>query len=158
MRRPESKSALLLDISRLIWRARRRGPTAIDRVELAYARHFLSADGERPAYAVLHLFGFLFAVSPAGARRFVEELAMRWEGSAPPQRRGYLAVIKTYCRLFTSVWVVGPWLRQKLRRHPGSPIFLVVSHHHVARDYRVDRIRRRLGVKTLCFINDLRNL
>lgn len=155
MRRPESKSALLLDISRLIWRARRRGPTGIDRVELAYARHFLSADGERPAYAVLHLFGFLFAVSPAGARRFVEELAMRWEGSAPAQRRGYLAVIKTYCHLFTSVWVVGPWLRQKLRRHPGSPIFLVVSHHHVARDYTIDRIRCSLGVKTVCFIHDL---
>src|ERR1700682_166660 len=86
MRRPESKSALLLDISRLIWRARRRGPTGIDRVELAYARHFLSADGERPAYAVLHLFGFLFAVSPAAPGALSRGFACA--GRVPHRRSG----------------------------------------------------------------------
>lgn len=150
------KSVLLLDISRLIWRARRRGPTGIDRVELAYAQHFITARGARRAYAVLHLFGFLIALTPAGGRRFVDELAARWDGSRPNTPAGDLAAVgKIYLRLFTSGWFFGPWLRRELRACPGSPTFLVVSHHHVARDYAIDRIRRSLGVKTACLIHDL---
>lgn len=144
------KSVILLDISRVIWRARRRGPTGIDRVELAYARHFIAGQSERPAYAVLHLCGFLFAISPAAGRRFVDELSARWEGLA--RRRG---IIQLYFHLFCSVWLAGPWLRRALRRHPGSPVFLVVSHHHVADEYAIARLRRTLRVRTACFIHDL---
>ena len=151
-----SQPVLLLDISRLIWRARRRAPTGIDRVELAYAQHFIASGGNRTAYGVLHLFGFLFALSPAGARRFIEELSARWESSTAPERRaGLLGIAKIYVRLATSGWLVGLWLRRKLRTHGGPPIFLVVSHHHLARDYTIARIRRRLGAKTACLIHDL---
>jgi glycosyltransferase involved in cell wall biosynthesis len=147
---------LLLDISRLIWRARRRGPTGIDRVELAYAQHFLAANGARPAYAVLHLLGFVFAISPSGGRRFVEDLAARWQGTAPATGWANLAaVLKLYCHFFSNACFFGPWLRRKLRAHPGPPIFLVVSHHHVSRDYTIDRIRCSLGVKAVCFLHDL---
>ena len=150
------KSVLLLDISRLVWRARRKGPTGIDRVELAYAQHFLTAGAERRACAVLHLFGFLFALSPAGGRGFIDELAARWSGSRPNTRRGdWAAVGKMYLRLFSHGWVFGPWLRRELRACPGSSTFLVVSHHHVARDVAIDRIRRSLGVKMACLIHDL---
>jgi glycosyltransferase involved in cell wall biosynthesis len=149
-------SVLLLDISRLIWRARRRGPTGIDRVELEYAQRFIAANVDHPAYGVLHLFGFLFAVSPTGGRRFVEDVSARWQGAAPTSFWGNLAaVIKIYCRFFGSAWFVGPGLRRKLRAYPGSPLFLVVSHHHVSRGYTIDRIRRSLGLKTVCFLHDL---
>jgi glycosyltransferase involved in cell wall biosynthesis len=151
-----SSSVLLLDISRLIWRARRRGPTGIDRVELAYAQHFITASGDRCVYGVLHLFGLLFAVSPAGGRRFVEELSARWQGTAEAQRRGHLVdILKMYFHLFTSAWSIGPWLRRKLHVHAGSPTFLVVSHHHLARDYTIAHIRRSLGAKTVCLLHDL---
>jgi glycosyltransferase involved in cell wall biosynthesis len=151
-----AKSLLLLDISRLIWRARRRGPTGIDRVELAYARHFLCGQSERPVLPVLHLAGLLFAPSPTAARRFVALLARRWEASAPQSRREHWAsVAKTYLRLFTTSWRFGPWLRSKLQKHSGAPIFLVVSHHHVARDFTIAQIRSRFGAKTACFIHDL---
>jgi glycosyltransferase involved in cell wall biosynthesis len=151
-----SQSVLLLDISRLIWRARRRGPTGIDRVELAYAQHFIATNNERPAYAVLHLLGFVFAISPAGGRRFIEDLAARWQGSAPATRWANLsAVLKLYWHFLSNVWLFGPFLRRKLRTYPGSPIFLVVSHHHVSRDYTIDRIRCSLGVKSVCFLHDL---
>src|SRR5260370_32658020 len=139
---PASSSVLLLDISRLIWRARRRGPTGIDRVELAYAQHFITASDDRCVYGVLHLFGLLFDVSPAGGRRFIEELSARWEGNAAAQRRGHLTdILKMYFHLFTSAWSIGPWLRRRLRVRTSSPIFLVVSHHHVARDYTIAHIR-----------------
>jgi len=146
----------LLDISRLIWGAKRVGPTGIDRIELAYAQHVLAQQASRPAYLVLHVSGLLFALSTTGGRRFVEDLASRWRGSAPVQKRGHLlAVVKTYWRLFTSVWIPGPWLRRKLRKHATPPIFLVVSHHHVGHGYTIRRIRRVFGAKAVCFIHDL---
>jgi glycosyltransferase involved in cell wall biosynthesis len=149
-------SVLLLDISRLIWRAHRRAPTGIDRVELAYAQHFLEEESDRPAYGVVHLFGLVLSLSPAGARRFVRDLAARWRGSMPLTGwRRCVAVIKTYLHLVTSVWYVGPWLRRRLRSAPGPGFFLVVSHHHVSRDYTLSRIRRRLGVKMVCLVHDL---
>ena len=150
---PVTKSVLLLDISRLIWRARRRGPTGIDRVELAYARHFLAEDRERPAYAVLHLFGFLFAASREAGRGFVEQLAARWQGSAATPRQP--SIIRIYLQLLCSVWFFGFRLRRQLCRHPGPPIFLVVSHHHLARGHTIDRIRRSLKARTACLIHDL---
>jgi glycosyltransferase involved in cell wall biosynthesis len=150
---PAAKSVLLLDISRLIWRARRRSPTGIDRVELAYAQHFLSADRERPAYAVLHLFGFLFAVSRDAGGCFIEQLAVRWQGSASTTRQP--SIISIYFRLLSSAWFFGFGLRRELRRYPGSPIFLVVSHHHLAYGHTIDRIRRSLKARTACFIHDL---
>lgn len=151
-----SKSVLLLDISRLIWRARRRGPTGIDRVELAYAQHYIAGNGERPAYAVLHLLGFVFAISPSGGRRFIEDLTARWQSSVPTtQWANLLAIVKVYSHLFSHLWVFGPWLRAKLRHYPGAPIFMVVSHHHVSRKRTIDRIRCTLGVKTACFLHDL---
>jgi glycosyltransferase involved in cell wall biosynthesis len=150
-----SKSVLLLDISRLIWRARRRAPTGIDRVELAYAQHFIERQGDRPVHGVLHLFGFVYAVSAAGGRRFVRDLAARWEGGATASRAARWSLIKMYLRLFTSGWYIGPWLRRRLRARPGTGTFLVVSHHHVARGHTLDRLRGGLGVKTVCLIHDL---
>jgi glycosyltransferase involved in cell wall biosynthesis len=144
------KSVLLLDISRLIWRARRRGPTGIDRVELAYARHFLSTDCERPAYAVLHVLGFLFALNREAGERFVEGLAARWQGLPDSP-----SIFRIYLQLACSAWFFGFGLRRELRRYPGPPIFLVVSHHHLARGHTIDRIRRSLKARTACFVHDL---
>jgi glycosyltransferase involved in cell wall biosynthesis len=153
---PASKSALLLDISRLFWRARRKGPTGIDRVELAYAQHFIAAAGERPAYAVLHLLGFVFAISPSGGRRFIEDLTARWQGAAPKTRWANLAaIIKLYLHFFRYGWLFGPWLRRRLQSHPAQAVFLVVSHHHVSRDYTIDRIRGSLEARAVCFLHDL---
>ena len=96
-------SVLLLDISRLVWRARRKAPTGIDRVELAYAQHYIAGQDERPVHAVIHLCGFLFAVSRAGGQRFLAELAGHWEGSALSNRPGKLrTLLRIYWQLFTS--------------------------------------------------------
>jgi glycosyltransferase involved in cell wall biosynthesis len=149
-------SALLLDISRLIWRARRKSPTGIDRVELAYAQHFIAGESERPAYGVLHLLGFLFALSPSRGRRFVEEVAARWERSVATTRWADLrSILGIYWHLLTGVLLFGPSFRRALRTHTGVPVFLVVSHHHLGRAHALERIRRSLGVRTVCLIHDL---
>jgi glycosyltransferase involved in cell wall biosynthesis len=149
-------SVLFLDISRLIWRARRRGPSGIDRVELAYAEHFIArGDPERPAYAVLHLFGFLFALSPAGGRRFIEALCARWHGEGLSPSAHLRSLLRIYGGLVCSRWLIGPSVRRAVRRLQAPPVFLVVSHHHVARPYTIARIRRSLGARTVCLIHDL---
>jgi glycosyltransferase involved in cell wall biosynthesis len=150
------KSPVLLDISRLIWGARRVGPTGIDRIELAYAQHLMRAGATRPAYLVAHVSGLLFAVSARGGRRFLQDLATRWGGSAPTRRSERLAAaFGTYLRLFTSLWLPGPWLRRQLKKHEAPPIFVVVSHHHVGHAYTIRRIRRLFGARTVCFVHDL---
>jgi glycosyltransferase involved in cell wall biosynthesis len=125
-------------------------------VELAYARHYLAREGGRPAYGVLHLFGFLLAVSNEGSQRFIEELTRHWQHAAPATRFGYIvAVARLYWHLLASAWWIGPWLRRELSKHPGAPVFLVVSHHHLTRDHTLGRIRRSLALKTVCLIHDL---
>ncbi|MGH8290025.1 MAG: glycosyltransferase family 4 protein [Steroidobacteraceae bacterium] len=156
MHGPSLRSALLLDISRLIWRARRRGPTGIDRVELAYARHYIMEQEARPAYAVVHLLGFVFALSPRTAPRFVADLERRWSGEMTPTRWGSLkSLARIYGHLLAGHWLAGPWLRRALDASQGSPIFLVVSHHHLARGFTIRRIRRSLGARMACLIHDL---
>lgn len=156
MRRPAVGSALMLDISRLIWRARRHGPTGIDRVELAYAQHFIERREGRPAYAVVHLLGFVFALRQRPAQRLVRALEQRWSGEVRLSGWGNLrSLAGIYCKLFTGGWLWGPWLRRALRVRPGRPIFLVVSHHHVQRESTIRRVRRTLGARTACLIHDL---
>src|SRR5450631_1904508 len=146
---------VLLDISRLIGRAHRRGPSGIDRVELAYAQYFLAADARRPAYAVVHLFGWLFGVNPLGARRFVERLAARWQGGALAGGSRAFDLVAQYATLLTGHWSAGFQLRRRLKKHDEPPIFLVVSHHHLSRAHMVRRIRRSFGARCVCFLHDL---
>ena len=150
------RSSLLLDISRLVWRARRRSPTGIDRVELAYAQHFIAAGDSRPAYAAVHLLGAILALKPNGARRLIMAIERRWSGEATLTRWQALeALARIYLTFLTAGWLVGPWLRRALRAGGRQPIFLVVSHHHIARTFTMRRIRRTLGAKTACLVHDL---
>jgi glycosyltransferase involved in cell wall biosynthesis len=147
---------VLLDISRLIWRARRTGPSGIDRVELAYAQHFLATDAHRPAYAVVHLGGWLFGVNAAGARRFVQGVAARWQGNAPEGNQARATgVLALYARLLQGHWSAGFQLRRRFKRHREPPIFLVVSHHHLSREHTMLSIRRAFGARCVCFLHDL---
>jgi glycosyltransferase involved in cell wall biosynthesis len=140
----------------LIWRARRSGPSGIDRVELAYAQHFLAEGAPRPAYAVVHLLGFLLGVNPTAARRFVEAAATRWKGGVRGAESGHaFGLLALYSKLFMGGWMAGFQLRRRLRRHQGPPIFMVVSHYHLSDETRIRRIQRDFGARFVCFLHDL---
>ncbi len=141
---------MLLDITRLIGRAHRAGPSGIDRIELAYAQYFLGDSASRPAYAVIHLFGRLFGVHPGSARRFVAAVAARWRGDAPRT-----SVPGLYAKLLGGHWMAGWQLRRRLRDHASPPIYLVVSHHHLEHAARLTRIRRVFRACIAAFLHDL---
>ncbi len=148
---------ILLDITRLIGRAHRAGPGGIDRIELAYAEHFLLVPNEgRPAYAVVHLMGRLFGVNTRCARLFVQKVAARWLGEgAPTHGRRPRGLIGLYATLIGGHWMAGWQLRRKLKQHAEPPIYLVVSHHHLSRAHWIDNIRGAFRARAVCFLHDL---
>ncbi len=152
-----SPAPLLLDVSRLLWRAQRTGPSGIDRIELAYALHFLCTDPpSRPAYAVIHVWGRLIGINSRCARRFFEALAARWEGTPgarqPQPARGLWWL---YGLLIQGHWMLGFQLRRRLRSHASSPVFLVLGHYHLAAEARILRIQRDYGARCAGFLHDL---
>ena len=72
---------IALDLSRLLSRAGFATPTGIDRVELAYARHFLANGGEH-CFAAINAVGGIGALPRDNAARFVERLEGTWRGGA----------------------------------------------------------------------------
>ena len=69
---------LALDVSRLLWRAIRKAPGGIDRLELAMARHLLA--DEPSARFVFTDGGALRLVKRAALQRVIGAAASRWEG------------------------------------------------------------------------------
>jgi len=74
------KPLLLMDISRLFWRCRRKVPGGIDRVELAFAE-FLLGSGHDVRY-VFTDGGRLLCLAPSAARRLIQNASARWHGSS----------------------------------------------------------------------------
>jgi glycosyltransferase involved in cell wall biosynthesis len=68
---------LLIDLSRLVWRARLATPSGIDRVERAYARHFLAQDRRKVR--------FVARMGPLGARELPTEALAAFLGSLERQ-------------------------------------------------------------------------
>ncbi len=146
---------LFLDISRLLWRARRRTPSGIDRVELAYAKHYLASPQARKTYAVLHLFGMLFVINRRGAIQFIDGLSARWEGDIPLRHRPSQSAWPLYVRLIGHLFVgIYPLLFRRIVG-PTQALFIVVSHHHVASRPAIRRLSRSYGMKTVCFVHDV---
>lgn len=142
---------MLLDITRLIGRAHRAGPSGIDRLDLAYAQHFL-VDGEpgREAFAVINLFGRLFGVHPGSARRFILAVAARWRGDAPD-----ISLARLYAMLLGGHWMAGWQLRRRLRGFARPPVYLVLSHYRLEDAASLARIRRYFGASVVTFLHDL---
>jgi glycosyltransferase involved in cell wall biosynthesis len=137
---------VILDISRLLLVARRAAPTGIDRVELAYARHWVSNAPERCTFvAELPLLGF--AALPLGlVRELVDALETSWSNgertAAAVARRARIAL---------------PFGRSALAealKRPGPKAFLLVSHRALERPALIAALRRQ-GCFFVPLIHDL---
>lgn len=137
---------LILDISRLLWRSRRKVPTGIDRVELEYARHYIATAPERLDFVATTLLGRTRLLPRKLSHDFVAALDGLWRGDLSEARRARrLAALLRLALLFGSS-----------RLTPGSvAIYLHVSHHHLDRPKTIARFKEDVGVKFVCMIHDL---
>lgn len=128
-----------IDLSRLLWRARHSTPSGIDRVELAYARHFL-AQGRRTAR-------FIARTGALGGRQFfrkeleafLDRLEHDW--TAPAGKRRQLASI-------------GKLLAASRRAPaPGADITIIPSHQNWHRRDWLEQRRGRDG-RLVLFLHD----
>lgn len=137
---------VFLDISRLLTVAHRLAPTGIDRVELAYARHWATNHpGQCTFVAEVPLLGFA-ALPTSLVRELVLALEESWESgtrlAAGAARRTRLGL--PFGR---------PALNEALRRS-GPKCFLLVSHRALERPTRIATMQRN-GCHFVPLIHDL---
>ncbi|MCA3279984.1 MAG: glycosyltransferase family 4 protein [Roseomonas sp.] len=145
---------LLLDISRLIDGSWRAMPTGIDRVELAYARHWLKKDPERVTFLLRGPLGSAVAVPRSLVSDFVQALetrrigALGWEDAARPAAQLARSAI---IRLLLGRGMLD--LARALRA-PEESIYVLVSHALAERPRPIAAIKRK-GVKFIPLVHDL---
>ena len=136
---------VILDISRLISRARHHTPSGVDRVEMAYARGLHDRLGDRLDFAAVHPLAGYGRLSSGTALRYLDLLERRWdsEGGGVAQR----SLRETVPLLMTLLPKPG-------RPTPGS-VYVQASPHHLTRPALVQRILAREQARFLCLVHDL---
>ncbi len=125
---------LRLDLSRLVWRAHHPAPTGIDRVELAYARHFLARSDTQFVIRAGALGGRL--LDTARAASFLDWLERAWE------KGGEGSLARSAHLLATS------------RRMPSGPaLALIPSHQNWHRPAWLGRLKGK-GGRLVLFLHD----
>ena len=135
---------LVLDLSRLLWRARFATPSGIDRVERAYAGYFLTRTDRKVR--------FVARMGPMGAREmpaeslvaFLDALDRMWAGSAASGERAMIARLVAASRRFRSTgprfsiipshqnWHRRSWLEELRGKDGRLALFL---HDTIPADY-----------------------
>jgi glycosyltransferase involved in cell wall biosynthesis len=137
---------IILDVSRLIDSAQRATPTGIDRVELAYAKHFCAEPRRSCAFvAEVPILG-LGALPHA----IVAELVVAVENSWAHGDRSAAAAIRR-ARLAAPF---GRGALAELLRRPTPKAFLLVSHRMLDRPAPIEALRRQ-GCRFVPLIHDL---
>lgn len=138
---------LLLDITRLMRRAKHATPTGIDRVEMAYATHLARTAADRLTYVVMHPGGWHVRLPDSMARRFLADLAQAWDGDAS----GVWAAV---VRLWTVALLSLP-RHSKPTTHHRSCIYLLLSHTNLERPASVARALSAERAHLACLIHDI---
>lgn len=138
-----TEATYILDISRLLARAKFSGPTGIDRVELAYAEYLLREHPEQVNFCAFHRITGIGAIDRGLARHFIDMLARHWAGQRKSRAlRGLVIRIKL----------------QLLRRQTpclNRPIYLLLSHHHLMDTRAIRRFLTRTNARFVPMIHDV---
>jgi glycosyltransferase involved in cell wall biosynthesis len=148
-----SNTHILLDLSRLLWRAERFAPTGIDRVELAYAKHLLATKRDRVSFS--GYWGRLGLLPDDRAAAFIKTLDALWSGTlldrATRRRTGRIAQALRARLLLRGE---AP-LYSRVRTRGGRAVYLLVSHHGLVRPSALIRFKERTGARFICLVHDL---
>jgi glycosyltransferase involved in cell wall biosynthesis len=145
---------ILFDLSRLISRAGRETPTGIDRVEVAYAQHLIGGNSSF-CFTMLTASGRFGLLPRASAENYVEEIAGAWRGhAASPQQARRTRQLARALRL-EGLLRGQRALRARVRATAATPVYLLVSHHHLERRRVIERLMHKAGARFVCLIHDL---
>jgi len=173
------KRPVAYDITRLTTRVWSRTPNGIDRVDLAYAEHFLKPRGmQRSALLYLRAFGYR-SLTRGGAFDVIEGIgAHLGEADDPEQDPAYLR-IRNWLRASAAETNLAPrrianarkkfiagmasWVyrhgppvgRSPARRVPDGALYLNVSQYPLAIEGALDFLDKRPDIKPVFFIHDL---
>jgi glycosyltransferase involved in cell wall biosynthesis len=143
---------IVLDLSRLMSRARFATPTGIDRVEMAYARYLSGID--RPhGFAARNASGGIGLLPRATATEFIAALGGMWRDGGLP--RDMRRIRKLAARLRLAALFGGGALRRSMCGGGARPVYLLVSHANLDRPRPVERLKTATGARLLCLIHDL---
>jgi glycosyltransferase involved in cell wall biosynthesis len=145
---------IALDLSRLLSRAGRETPTGIDRVELAYAEHLI-ANGAASCFTALSARGGLGLLEHRAAEQFVAAIGAMWRGASDPagnDRRVRRLARGARIALFAGSERA---LIERLRTGRATPVYLLVSHHHLEKRGVIARLKERSAARFICLIHDL---
>lgn len=140
---------VLLDISRLAYGVRRATPSGIDRVEMAYARHFLETSASSVTAVVQSVWGWFAAVPRERAVALIGSIAAGWAGDAAATRHAARLAAALHGRLALGR---GPLAARLARRR--RTVFLLVSHRALDRARPIAAVTRQ-GAAFVPLMHDL---
>lgn len=144
---------IVLDLSRLMWRATRFAPTGIDRVELAYARHLIATARDRLGFT--GWWGRLSLLPNDDAVAMIAALDAMWSGGAVDEAaRAKVQALVARLRRHVLLRGEAP-LHAHLAGVGGPIVYLLVSHYRLHRPAGIARIKRRFDARIVMLIHDL---
>src|SRR5579885_710345 len=145
---------IALDLSRLLSRAGRGTPTGIDRVELAYAEHFIARQNQT-CFAAVAPTGGLGLVPDRAAAKFVRSIGALWRGSPDPERWDRRTRRAAHQARLGLLGGRERALLARLQESGEAPVYLLVSHHHLERRGLIAGLKERSSARFICLIHDL---
>jgi len=145
---------ILLDISRLISGTGRRAPSGIDRVEYAYARHWLAQDPARVTFLMSGPFLPMVALPQRLVAELLASLQSLWQG-APAAEDSWRDARRLAREAKVRQWLGRGRgaLHQALGGH-DPVIHLLVSHRGADRPGPIRALKRQ-GARFIPFVHDL---
>ena len=149
---------VVLDVSRLLFSVRRAAPSGIDRVEMAYAKRWLSRPAGECAFAAQGPAGSFVAVPRPAVAALADAIEAVWDGGDAPDARK-----QAWSARLAILAGLGFGAGRRALRHaldgPGRgagqrSVFLLVSHRSLDRAPAIAPLRRA-GAAFVPFVHDL---
>lgn len=145
---------VLLDVTRLLECGRRRTPTGIDRVEVAYVRRWIGEAEERVTFVAPSGWGDLAAVPRDTVAAMLDALDLAWSGQ-PGHDRAAARAGRIGSRALSALLAgIGRRVVRRAIAGPRRCIYLLVSHRALEQPEPIERLREQ-GVAFVPLIHDL---
>lgn len=155
---PGREPPLVLDISRLLSRAREAVPTGIDRVELAWAEHLLAHERDRLTFAAIHPLGRSGLLPFRAVARFVERLSRAWSDGRPGEAAPTFGRSLLHRLVLSRPILTGRSAGASGPRAPdpaSRPLYLLLSHQNLDRPALIADAVGRHRARLVAMVHDL---